>query len=372
MFNWNERIKRSGQRNGTKVTGIGIAMSPFHAGSFGHDGLLVLRPDGRLSIHTGVGNLGTESFSDTSRAAAEAIGMPWEKVEIVWGDTSKHLPWSAAQGGSQTTHAHTRSNWAAGLDLKRKLQEIAARDIGGRPEDFEVANERVFQKGNPIASRGMTLARAAQRAIELGGKYDGHVVPEDINGMTKQSVAALVGQGLIGVAKDNFPNGGGLHSWVIGFAEVEVDVETGEIKLVDYAASADAGTVIHPRSFGGQLHGGGIQGFGVALGQKWVFDPKWGLGVAKRFYTNKPPTILDVPHEREMQWTAANLPDPFNPLGAKGIGEPPIGAGAAAVISAIADALGEGFFNRTPVTTDMILTVLEQLPQAHPTLAAHV
>ena len=370
MFNWAERQQRSGQRRGSKVTGLGVALSTFNAGSSGMDGLLTLRPDGRLYIQSGIGNLGTESFSDTPRAAAEALDMPWDKVEIIWGNNTKHLPWSAIQGGSQTTHAHTRANWAAGLDAKRKLQEIAARDLGGSPDDYDVANERVYRRGN--SSQGLSFARAAQRAIELGGRYDGHELPDDINGMTTVSATALAGLGLMGVAKDNFPLGGRNMSFVVGFAEVEVDVETGDVTLVDYAASADCGTILHPRVFAGQLHGGGIQGFGIALAQKWVYDRKWGLLVAQRFYSNRPPTILDVPHEREMQWTAVDLPDPFNPVGSKGVGEPPVGAGSGAVLCAIADALGDGYFHRSPITRDMILTKLENLPQPHGRLMTHV
>ena len=95
--------------------------------------------------------------------------------------------------------------------------------------------------------------------------------------------------------------------------------------------------------------------------------------MAKRFYNNRPPSILDVPHEHPMGWAAAEVPDPFNPLGAKGIGEPAIGAGSAAVLCAIADALGgEGHFYRSPVTTDMILTKLEQIAPAHDRLMNHV
>ena len=112
-------------------TGVGVAISSYAAGSSGIDGLLVIRPDGKVQIHTGGGNLGTESFSDTSRAAMEALDTPWEQAEMVWGDTSKHLPWSCIQGGSMTTHAHTRANHAAAHDARRKLQEIAARDLGG-------------------------------------------------------------------------------------------------------------------------------------------------------------------------------------------------------------------------------------------------
>ena len=139
--------------------------------------------------------------------------------------------------------------------------------------------------------------------------------------------------------------------FVAGFAEVEVDIETGDIRVVDYAAGADAGTIIHPKNFEGQIFGGAIQGFSVALSQKWVYDRRWGLLVAKRFYNNRPPGILDVPHEQPMKWGAANLPDPFNPLGAKGIGEAAQGAGSGAVVNAIADALGQenGDFFRSPI-----------------------
>ncbi|MBM61522.1 MAG: aldehyde oxidase [Acidobacteria bacterium] len=370
-FDWFERTKRSGRRDGSKATGIGVALSTFSAGSTGMDALMVLRPDGRLQVQTGVGNLGTESFSDCARAAAEAIDLPWEKVDLSWGATDRNLPWSAMSVGSQTTHAHTRAHWAAGLDAKQKLQRLAAHDLGGSPADYEVADERVFKKGN--RSQGLSFARAAARAAVLGGEFDGHELPEDINGMTVAAANALVGRGLMGVAKDTFPSGGRVMSFVVGFAEVEVDVETGGVRLVDYVGSADCGTVVHPRLLGGQILAAGIQGFGIALSQKWVFDRRWGLSVAKRFYNNRPPGILDVPHQHPMGWEAANIPDPFNPVGAKGIGEPAIGAGSGAALCAIADALGgDGYFYRSPVTADMVLAKVEQIAPAHNHLMNHV
>ena len=375
LFNWEERKQRSGQRNGPKVTGVGMTLSAYSAGASGVDGLFVLRPDGRLYIQSGVGNLGTGSTFDTMRTAAEGLDMPWEKCEVAWGDTSRHLPWSCSQGGSSTTHAHTRANWAAVADAKLKMQEIAAQDLGGAPEDYDIGGERVYRRGN--RSQGLSFAQIAQRAIDLGGKYDGHELPEDINGMTTASATALAGQGLMGVAKDNYEEGGRRMSFVAGFAEVEVDIETGNVKIVDYAAGSDAGTILHPKTYEGQIFGGAIQGFSVTLSQKWVYDRRWGLMVAKRFYSNRPPGILDVPHDQPMKWGNADLPDPFNPLGAKGIGEAAQGAGSGAVANAIADALeslgeGNGDFHRSPVTRDMILTKLEQAPTGHDRLTAHV
>jgi CO/xanthine dehydrogenase Mo-binding subunit len=179
LFGWEERKARSGQRVGSKVRGAGVAVSTFVAGSTGFDGLFVIRPDGRMYVQSGVGNLGTESFSDVHRVAAEMMGVPWDKVTVNWGDTSQHLPWTCVSGGSQTTHAMTRAAHAAASDAIAKAREIAARTLGGRPESYQVANERVTGGG-----RSMTLAQVAQKAVELGGKYDGHELPGDLNKVT--------------------------------------------------------------------------------------------------------------------------------------------------------------------------------------------
>ena len=122
----------------------------------------------------------------------------------------------------------------------------------------------------------MSLAQAAQHAIQLGGIYDGHEAPEDVNKYTKASVAALAGKGLVAAAKDKYPHDGQSFSYVASFAEVEVDVETGKYDIVDFLAYADVGTVIHPRALGGQVLGRSILGIGHAIGQKWVFDPEYG------------------------------------------------------------------------------------------------
>src|SRR5262249_7988309 len=155
---------------------------------------------------------------------------------------------------SQTTHAMTRANHAGAMDARRKLQEIAAKDLGGSPDAYELGNERVYRRGSP--GTGMSYAQAAKRAIELGGRYDGHGVPDDVNPMTKTSAAQLAGLGLMGVAKDNYKRDGNTFSFVIGFAEVEVDVETGKVTLVDYLGVGNVGTVINPRSLQAQILGG--------------------------------------------------------------------------------------------------------------------
>jgi len=245
QFNWRERAARNPKRIGTKVRGTGVSLSCYVGGTIGFDGLLVITPQGRVRFQSGIGNLGTESVIDVHRAAAEVLGVPWERCDVVWGNTAKHLPFTCVSGGSQTTHAMTRAAHAVAMDATRKLQEIAATTLGGKPEDYIVANERVVRKGS---GSGLTLAQAAQRAIELGGEYDGHEAPADVNKVTKASVAALAGQGLVAAARDNYGRDGVTHSYVAAFAEIEVDVETGKYGVVDFLAYADVGTVIHPRA----------------------------------------------------------------------------------------------------------------------------
>ena len=104
--------------------------------------------------------------------AAEIVGIPWDKVEITWGNTAKNLPWTCISGGSQTTHAMTRASYAAGMDAKRKLQEIAAKTLGGKPENYTVSDERVSSGG-----RSLTLAQAAQKAIEEAARTLGLEIP---------------------------------------------------------------------------------------------------------------------------------------------------------------------------------------------------
>jgi xanthine dehydrogenase molybdenum-binding subunit len=354
QFKWNERKVNTGKRNGSKVRGVGVSMSTYSGGTTGFDGLFIIKPDGKVYIQSGVGNLGTESWTDVHRVVAELLGVPWEKCELTWGNTSKNLPWTCPSGGSQTTHAMTRAAHAVASDGILKLQQIAAKDLGGKPEDYVVANERVSRKGG---GAGMSLAQAAQRAIKLGGVYDGHELPKDINNFTVVSASALAGQGLMAVAKDKYPHDGNTFSFVATFAEIEADVETGQYHILDFLAYADVGTVLHPRALGGQILGRSILGIGHTLGQKWVYDQQYGLPVSKRFHHTKPPTILDIPDK--MAWAAVEIPDPETPIGSRGIGEPPVGGGCAAILNALSDALGDEVFRRAPVTSDVILTSLE-------------
>lgn len=360
LFGWQDKLASNGQRNGSKVIGVGVGQAYHSAGSNGFDGLVRITPDGRLHIHTGVGNLGTYSHTSTSRVAAEVLQCRWENCEVERGDSRRHLPWNLGQFGSNTSFTMTRTNYVAALDAVEKLKEIAALDLGGSPEDYDIGEERVFQRADP--SRLLTYAQAASRAIELGGKYSGEIPPEGINEMTARSVAGLAGTGLIGVARDNLPKDGTVPALAAGFVQIELDLDTGKYQVLDYVGVADCGTVLHPTGLRNQVFSAAYMGFGMAGFERHAYDPQNGLPAATGLWQAKPPTIMDA--TPTMDWAAIDKPDPQNPVGAKGVGEPIQGCAAAALVCAISNALGGHLFNRVPITADMIVNAASSRPQS--------
>ena len=340
----------------------------YVGGTIGFDGLLVIKPDGRMRFQSGIGNLGTESVIDVHRAGAEVLGVPWEKCDVVWGDTSKNLPFTCVSGGSQTTHAMTRAAHATAMDAKQKLQEIAAKNLGGKPEDYEVANERVFRKGG---GAGMTLAQAAQ-ARHRAGRH----LRRPRSARRRQQIDESLGGGAGGPG----PGGG---------RQGQLPARRHDLLLccqLCRGRSRCRNRQVPHRGFprlrrcrhGDPSARARRAGAGPLDSRHWPCDrSEVGVStrttatcVAKRFYQSKPPTILDVPVD--MQWAALDIPDPETPVGARGVGEPPVGGGCASILNALSDALGDEIFQRAPVNADTILTSLEAgRPMQHP-LTAHI
>jgi len=151
----------------------------------------------------------------------------------------------------QTTHAMTRAAHAVAMDARKKLQEIAAKDLGGKPEDYDIAGERVFRKGGgrrvchwhaPLSVRSSS-GRVRRPRIAQGYKQ--------IQQWCQPPLCQV--KDCLAVARDNYAHDGNTFSFVASFAEVEVDVETGQYHILDFLAYADVGTVLHPKALGGRF-----------------------------------------------------------------------------------------------------------------------
>lgn len=350
MFDW-ERRKNKPAKNGSKVRGIGIGQGYHSAGANGFDGLVRITPDGKVHLHSGVGNLGTYSYASTVRSAAEVLKCDWEDCVIHRGTTEANLPWSSYQAGSNTSFTHQRANYVAAMDAVDKMKRIAALTLGGNADDYDIDGKRVFHVNDN--ARSITYAQAAAEAVKLGGAYDGHEMPEDIHEITQRSVQNLAGTGLVGVAKDTLKKEGVVPGLAVAFCEIELDLETGKYQILDYVGIAECGKIVHPQGLAAQMCGGAVWGMGMANLERHVYDPHNGLPANIGMYQCKVPTYLDTPPH--IRTAAVDIPDPQSPFGARGIGEPAMGCSVAALTSAIADALDGHIFHRTPVSADMIV-----------------
>ncbi len=361
-FNYEARVKKAGKQANGKIRSVGIGQAYHAAGYNGWDGMVRITPDGKLHIHTGVGNLGTYSYAATSRVAAEVLGYDWNNTVIERGGTLKAMPFNIGQFGSNTSFTMTRTNYAAAMDAKQKLLEIGSIMLGGKPSDYKLSEEKIVRKnGGPGY---ISFGLAAQKAISLGGKFDGHEVDKALKGLTKMAVKQIVGTGLIAAAKDKLPKKGIVPALAAAFIEIELDPETGYVEVLDYLGIADVGQVLHPQGLDAQIRGGAVMGFGLAATERYIYDPAYGHSNATGFYQAKPPTYLDVPTKLGSH-PVEGAHDPQNPVGAKGIGEPIQGSASSAYLSAVSDALGGHLFNRVPVVADMVVNLAAKQPQSH-------
>ena len=240
LFNWDERKARSGKVTGTKVRGVGVAVSTFVAGSTGFDGLFVIKPDGHMYIHRASATWAPSRYRHDARRSRDdghAVGEGRDEL-------GQHVeqPAVVVRIRRQPDDARAYARGPCGGD--RCDQEAARRSRRSR----SAASRKTMSSTTSALQRkggggGMTLAQVAQKALDLGGKFDGHELPDDINAVTKRSATNLAGQGLLGVGRDNYKRDGDSYWYVAGFAEVEIDKETGKYDVIDYAAVADVGTV---------------------------------------------------------------------------------------------------------------------------------
>jgi hypothetical protein len=349
------QIVRSGES--LLVHGIGLGSASHASGYVGFDGLVVIHTDGTVEVRQGAGNLGTESYAAVARLAAETLQVPWEQVQVSWGRSDKSA-FTLGQFSSNTTFTTGLSNVKAAETAVQYLKEIAATELGGTADDYEVAGGEVANGDGD----SMTFAEAAQAAIALGGKYSGEEVPqqyqESLVPLTLGAARDVTGEALVAFGKSGSDDlDGFVDSFNAAIAHVIIDLETGKVEVEEMANWGDSGTIVHPDSYTAQIEGGAIQGIGYALTEHMRFDEETGIPVNTDWYKNKPPSIMDYSNS-PLKVGGVDEPDPYGPHGAKGVGEPPVGAAAAAVVSAVENGLGTTFMHH-PITASDVLDKIE-------------
>ena len=315
-----------------KRRGIGIGFGTGWCDWFReeHKGTTVqLHPDGKVILTTGVTDIGTGNLTTISQIVAEVLGFPsTEDFEIRAPNTSGvegDMPFDRGTIASRTLFV---GGWAAQLaatEVKRKVLEIAASKLHEHPHEFDIRENIVFSKKDPqkkfnlrdIITEPITESASPPppKVIGRAKRYERYVAPVEVH-----------------------------------IAEVEVDIETGETKVVHFVAAHDIGKAINPEIVRNQVYGGVIQGIGFALNEELLFDRNICLN--PDFLDYKIANIGDIPPIDVI--LIEDAPASFGPFGAKGIGEHPIPPVYGAIANAIYNAVGIRP-NKTPITPERML-----------------
>ena len=325
-----ERLRRQG-----KYVGIGVVFEVAPGGAClpdsyitGYDGTTVrVAPTGKVTVLTGITSPGTGNETMIGQVVADELGTSIGDVSVIQGDTDM-CPYGLGNFSDRSTIVGASSAMLAAKDIREKMLKVAASMLEASPEDLDIEESRIFVKGVP--SKFLKFADVSQAiyrrpydcAIEIEPGLEATRYFRTLNATHIPDE-----QGRISTYP-SYPN-------MAHLAFVEVDGETGEVKILKYAAVHDCGFVMNPMMVEGQLHGGIVQGIGGALYENLVYDDSGQL-LTTTFMDYPIPTSMEVPR---IEVANHETKSPFTPYGTKGVGESgPVGA-PSVLISAVEDAL---------------------------------
>jgi carbon-monoxide dehydrogenase large subunit len=342
--------------------GIGVALvmeptssSRIHATGGYASCRLRIDPSGAATVFSSMGEQGQGHETTIAQITAGQTGIPFEAITVIHGDTLP-TPYGFGTGSSRSSVVLMPSAWVAGKLMRDKILNIAARQLSILPEKLEIGGGMVFSKEDQQQSIAvMEIVRTAYGAI--------HLLPENM-----EPGLEVTGY-FINPNIDYTPDDKGRmntfssYPYAAVIALVDVDIETGMIKILRYVTVHDCGNMINPQIVDTQQQGSIMQGIGAALYEEIRYDEDGQL-LSSTLMDYRLPSVKEVP---ELELEHIVTPNPFTPLGAKGAGETGMLGPPPALCSAVEDALSPfGVeIRETPLTPDRILDLIEKA-QAKP------
>lgn len=325
---WKTREGRRETKDPAVRRGVGVGAAVwYNTGRTGPRATVTIQRDGSAAVEHGVQDLGTGSRTMVAIVAAEELGLPLEKVSVHIGDT--RMPFGPASGGSTTTPSSAPTIRRAAWQAKRKLAETVARQ-------WKVPAESVVIAGGTVRSPGEPAHEATwEEACRL---------------LPAEGVAATADRA------ENHKDAWERFTGGAQFAEVEVDTETGKVRVERVVAVHDCGIVVNALTTESQIQGGVIQGLSYALFEDRILDRQTGRMVNPNTEQYKMAGSLDVP---EIEAILVPVWDGVNNTHSVGIGEPAVVATAAAIANAVSHAVGARI-RRLPITPEVVLAAVDE------------
>ncbi|MBI3078383.1 MAG: xanthine dehydrogenase family protein molybdopterin-binding subunit [Deltaproteobacteria bacterium] len=306
--------------------------TPSSSGAF-----IKLEEDGSVSVLTSAAEVGQGARTVLAQIAAEALGVPLDRISMAMADTD-FTPYDASSTSSRTTFHVGNAIALAAQDVHQQLRQIAADLLEANPEDLVAGDGRVYVKGSP--ERALTYSQALKKTMGAGASIlgRGFYYPKDATGMDNET-----GYG---------ENPSVFWMYCAHAAEVEVDRETGQVRVLKLVAAHDVGKAINPQMCEQQIEGGVLTGLGTTL-YEWMIL-KDGKVLNPNFADYRLPTAMEQP---EVIPILVETPHRDGPFGAKGVGEVTLGPTSAAIANALYDAIGVRIRD-LPITPEKVLQAL--------------
>jgi xanthine dehydrogenase YagR molybdenum-binding subunit len=324
---WARRNTKPGGGTGKIRTGIGMAGQIWPgAGVPGTLADLKIYADGSVEVECGTQDIGTGTRTHMAVVAADTLGLEPQDISIKIGNSD--FPWAPISGGSLTTPSVAPAVRDAALKAAEYLKSLASKKLNAPPADLVLEGKKVALKSDPA------------KAIEIRELARTFPRPARFHGERSEHSSAFAFQTF------------GAH-----FAEVEVDTETGKVRVKRVVAAHDVGRVINRQTAESQVVGGITQGLSAGLFEEKVMDPETGTMVNPNLHDYKIATALDIPDIEPV--FADVVDDRLNNLGTKGLGEPPRIPASAAIANAVFNAIGV-HLGEIPMTPARVLAALKR------------
>ena len=325
--------KRNQKHDGILKRGIGVSCMAHVSGAWPvhvehSNAFIKFNEDASVVLNVWPASIGTNAFTSLAQVVAEVLEMPVNDVHVIWGDSDMTL-FEIGSHASRTMYILGNAVKRAAEDARTNLIKRAAKKLQVAHTELEMKGRNIFVKADP--KKCVTAAEVCKEAI-----YNLDSVEQ-----------------IIGVC--SFSPRFSPPPYQAAFSEVEVDTETGQVKVLKMINVCDSGRIINPMTVEGQMEGGTAQGLGLGLWEEPVIDPRSGRMLTDDFDTYKIASTLDMP---EIETILIERPDPTGPFGAKGIGEPACVNQAASVANALYNATGIRIWS-LPITPEKVLMALK-------------
>jgi xanthine dehydrogenase molybdenum-binding subunit len=307
-FGWNWKPFKSKTDTGVVRSGIGCVVGAHTTGGTtgNQSATVVMNVDGTATVLTSVVEIGTGVVTNMAMIAAEELALRPEHVAVEWGNSS--LPEAQTQSATKTTHTLGRAVQLAANQVKQTLFGVAATMLNVTADKLSAKDEVIFVTEDP--TKKVTMADVCL------------IAPRSVVGSAVRPVP---------------PSTSVSNVWYANFAEVKVDTETGDVDLVRMVLAHDVGRAINLNTLENQIEGGAMQALSWAMASEHVIDGPTGTPLTRNYLDYGLYSLGEAPN---LDVVLVESNDPFGPFGAKGIGEPAHNAPAAAVASAIYNAIG--------------------------------